>query len=227
METQYLPPQILNRFQQASHCGIPASQHSHLNYEYRLTSGEHLHRLSRIARKQTRGTNVDWQDAVQTAQLKLLRAMKAGKFIHGTEQDFDRWAATVAKCEIISLVRKSQRHDWDSTDRQCGEDLTLLVLDTITDPTTLDPLTTLERGDLLACVRQSIVYLDRMYPDRFYYRLWLFKVNDKTQTQIAKELGLTQSAVSKRWKELLAKLLIALDLDSSSSLDSIRSQQQW
>jgi RNA polymerase sigma factor (sigma-70 family) len=194
------------------------------SYLYRLGSTEHLHRIGQIARKQTRGTKVDWQDALQTAQLKLVTAINAGKFISGTEQDFDRWAATVARCEIIDLVRKAKHHGWESTDRQCGTERTLL--DTIPDPT-IDPLTSLERGELIARVRQTIVTLDRLYPARGYYRLWLAKVNDRTQTEIALELGLTQGAVSKRWKELLAKLLLELGLDDRSSSDRTRSHQQW
>jgi RNA polymerase sigma factor (sigma-70 family) len=193
-------------------------------YLYRLSSAEHLHRIGRIARKQTQGTKIDWQDALQTAQLKLVVAIDAGKFSSGTERDFDRWAATVAKCEIIDLVRRSKHHDWDSIDRQCGERQTLL--DTLPDPR-INPLAALERTELSVLIRKTILRLDRLYPDRGYYRLWLLKVDDKKQTEIATELGLTQGAISKRWKELLAKLLLELNLDSPAACVRSRSQQQW
>jgi DNA-directed RNA polymerase specialized sigma24 family protein len=78
-----------------------------MSYEYRLTQSAHIDRINQIARKQTRGSNVDWEEAVQVAQLKLLTAVRAGKFRQGNEQDFDRWASTVARFAIIDLVRKT------------------------------------------------------------------------------------------------------------------------
>lgn len=193
------------------------------NHEPRLVNPEHLFRISQIARKQTRGSDVDWQDAVQEVQLKLIAAVRAGKFRSGTAQNFDRWTATVARFAIIDLVRKSQRHHTEPLDRQLFNDLTLL--DTIADP--FDALDTIERADLIYRVRVTIIDLDRAYPDRYYYRLWLAKVHEKKQTQIAQELGLTQGAISKRWQELLARLTLTLNLPSTITSARERSQQQW
>ncbi len=193
------------------------------NYEYRLTDRAHIHRITQIARKQTRGSTVDWEDAFQTAQLKLIAAIRAGRFTHGKEQDFDRWAATVARFEIIDLVRKSKRNEWDSTDRPLADNLTLL--DTIADPT--NPTTALEQADLIFRIRAAIVRLDALHPNRSYYRLWLGKVNHKKQAEIAQELNLTQSAISKRWQELLVRLSIELGLESPAKTDRTRSDAKW
>ncbi len=190
------------------------------SYEYRLTDPAHLARIAQIARKQTRGSQVDWEDALQSAQIKLIAAIRAGKFTHGTEHDFDRWAATVARFEMIDLVRRSKCHGWDSTDRVLSDRLT--VLDTIAD--SFNPIAALEEADLVFRVRKAIVDLDRLYPDRSYYRLWLSKVNERKQAEIAQDLGVSQSAISKRWQELLARLAIELDLNP---LDRTRSEQTW
>jgi RNA polymerase sigma factor (sigma-70 family) len=194
-----------------------------LNYEYRLADPSHLARISQIARKQTRGSTVDWQDALQTAQLKLIVSIRAGKFTYGTEQDFDRWAMAVTRFEIIDLVRKSKCREWESLDRPLADNLTLL--DTIADP--LNSFTTVEIADLVIQVKTAIINLDRLYPDRSYYQLWLGKVNEQTQAEIARGLGLTQSAISKRWQELLCRLTIELGLDSLPNVDRTRSSQQW
>jgi RNA polymerase sigma factor (sigma-70 family) len=194
------------------------------NYEDRLTDVTHLHRIAQIARKQTQGTRLDWQDVLQSAQLKLIIGLRAGKFNGGSTADFDRWAMTVAKYEIIDLVRKSRYREWESIDRlRFGERQTLL--DTLAAP--LDVMTLLESRDLLERIDLAVWHLDRLYPDRDYYRLWSGKVSDRNQTEIAKELRITQSAVSKRWRELLAKLLLELGLESKYPIDFTPSQQQW
>jgi RNA polymerase sigma factor (sigma-70 family) len=195
-----------------------------IDYEARLTAPQHLHGIAQIARKQTQGTRVDWQDASQAAQLKLITAVRAGKFSGGGIADFHRWAMTVAKYEIIDLVRKSRYRDGESIDRLLyGEGQT--ILDTLADP--IDTMTILERRDLLESIDRAVCHLDRLFPERQYARLWACKLNERTQTAIAKELGITQGAVSKRWQELLAKLLIELGIESHRSFDLAPSQQQW
>ena len=193
------------------------------NYEDRLTDPANLQRMTQIARKQTRGSTVDWQDALQSAQFKIITAIRAGKFTYGTELDFDRWALTVARFEIIDLVRKSKCREWDSIDRPLAPNLTLL--DTIADPH--NSFTAMESADLVWRVKTIIIALDQLYPDRSYYALWLGKVNEKNQTEVAKELGLTQSAISKRWRELFALLAIELGLDSPPTQDRTRSDREW
>jgi hypothetical protein len=74
------------------------------NYSTKLTSSEMTDRLAKIARRQTQGSKVDWEDALQSALTKLLEKLDIGKF-HGDESDFIRWASIVAKHYIIDLVR--------------------------------------------------------------------------------------------------------------------------
>jgi RNA polymerase sigma factor (sigma-70 family) len=194
-----------------------------LDYEDRLTNPAHLRRITQIARKQTQGSTVDWQDAVQAAQLKLIVSVRAGKFSYGAAADFDRWASTVARFEIIDLVRKSKCRQWDSLDRPLADNLNLI--DTIADP--LNSFTVLETADLVLRIKAIMIDLDRLYPDRSYYQLWLGKVNEQTQAEIATGLGLTQSAISKRWQELLQRLTVELGLEASPDRDRTRSTQQW
>jgi RNA polymerase sigma factor (sigma-70 family) len=199
------------------------------NYEYRLTAPDHIQRITNIARKQTKGSGVHWQDGLQTAQLKLLVAIRAGKFKAGTERDFDRWAATVARFEIIDLLRKAKNREWESLDRPLAEGFT--VIETIADP--FDGLTAIDAADLICAVRTAVLKLDRRYPNRAYYRLWQGKIAEETQEAIAQALGLTQGAVSKRWQELLQRLateLTALDASGKETVrerDRTRSEQQW
>lgn len=193
------------------------------NCEERLTTPSHLHQITQIARKQTRGSSVDWQDAMQSAQIKLLSAIRAGKFREGTIADFDRWAATVAKCEIIDLVRRSKCHVWESFDRPIADNLS--VLDTIAD--SVDLLESLAANEFAYRVRAAIVVLDKRYPDRGYTRLWWGKMREIKQTELARELGITQGAISKRWQELLSRLAVELDLAPTVTVDRTRSSQVW
>ena len=183
------------------------------NFEYRLSDPNHLHRITQIAHKQTRYTNVDWQDALQTAQLKLVKGLRAGKFT-GTEAEFDRWALIVAKFAIIDLVRSSMRHRTQSIDQLSAENLA--IIDTLI---SLDnELTNIESADFAWQVQEKVLYLDRLYPTRCYYRLWVGKVNDQTQGELAQELGLTQGTISKRWQELIAHLTLELGMDLTIDL---------
>jgi RNA polymerase sigma factor (sigma-70 family) len=197
--------------------------------EYRLSDPEHLRRITQIAHKQTRCTNVDWQDALQTAQLKLVKGLRAGKFT-GTDAEFDRWAVTVAKFAIIDLVRSSTRHQNHSIDRLSEDNLA--IIDTLTHFD--DELDNIESADFAWQVRERVLAFDRLYPTRSYYRLWQGKVNDLTQSEIAQELGLSQGTISKRWQELIAYLAVELGMDlaigkasPASAKNRARSQQQW
>jgi RNA polymerase sigma factor (sigma-70 family) len=195
--------------------------------EYRLSDPGHLRRITQIAHKQTRCTTVDWQDALQTAQLKLVKGLRAGKFT-GTEAEFDRWALTVAKFAIIDLVRRSMRYHTQSIDRLSEDNLA--IIDTLTNFD--DGLDNIESADFAWQVKEMVMSFDRLYPHRSYYRLWLGKVNDQTQAEIAQELGLTQGTISKRWQELIAHLSLELGMELaiskvSSAKIRVRSQQQW
>jgi RNA polymerase sigma factor (sigma-70 family) len=175
-----------------------ASEHLSL-YEQLLKNPKYQQRVERIARSQTRNTSSSWEDAVQAAHEKVFQATQAGKFQKGGVNEFYRWAATVAKFQIIDLVRKEKQSICQSLDQNIpGTNLPLS--EAIADKFNL--FDALERTDLINRVIDAIIELDRHYPERGYVKLWQGHIQGKKQCQIAAELGVTQGAISKRWQEL-------------------------
>lgn len=169
---------------------------------------EYQQTVERIARKHTRGHSLSWEDAAQTAHEKVFQALKEKKF-HPEKGDFLPWAATVAKFAIIDWVRKEKQRNHSSLDQNIpGTDIP--VSDTIADEFNL--LDAVERTDLVFRIKEAIALIDQRYPDRDYRKLWQGKVQGKIQTQLAADLGITQSAISKRWKELTAHIAQELEL---------------
>lgn len=193
------PEELLNRYLKGDYlaCG------------QLLLNPDHRQRVERIARKQTRGTSVSWEDASQNAHIKLLQVVKAGKFRQGRVDEFYRWAATVARFEIIDLVRREQQWNCKSLDQTIpGTDLPLLE----TIPDDFSALDAVERTDLVLMAIDAIATIDRLYPDRGYLKLWQGRVQGKNQSQLAAELCITQGAISKRWQELSKRIAEALGL---------------
>lgn len=174
-----------------------------------LIAPEHQKRVERIARKYTRSTLIAWEDAAQAAHEKVLKVTQAGKFRQGGVEEFYHWAATVARFEIIDHVRKHNHWNWESLD-QLIPGTNLPLSETLVDEFNL--LDTVERADLVLRAIEAIAQLDRCYPDRGYLKLWQGQVQEKNQSQLATELGVTQGAISKRWKELTKCLAQALNL---------------
>lgn len=205
-------------------------------YEQLLIDPKHRQRIERIARKQTRGTAIAWEDAAQAAQMKVLQAVREGKFRQGGAAEFYRWATTVARFEVIDIVRKEKYRHCTSLDAAIpGTDL--LLADTIADE--FNALNSLERSDLVLRAIKAIRELDQRYPKWGYLKLWQGQVQGKTQTQLATELGVTQGEVSKRWKELVRKvseMLGVLQLETvqqehqagrKRKVERTRSTTQW
>jgi RNA polymerase sigma factor (sigma-70 family) len=184
-------------------------------YEQLLIAPEHQQRLRRIARKQTQGTAIAWEDAAQIAQLKVLQALRSGKFRHGGSAEFYRWATVVARFEIIDWVRKEKSHPYTSLDAPLpGTDL--LMLDTIADA--FDASDSLERADLVLRAIAAITQLDQQHPDRGYLTLWRGQVQGQKQIQLAADMGITQGEVSKRWRELVGRVAEVLGLASVTAI---------
>jgi RNA polymerase sigma factor (sigma-70 family) len=180
-----------------------------------LTSSVMTDRLASIARHQTQGSQVDWQDALQSALTKLLEKLNLGKF-HGDESDFIHWASIVAKRYIIDLVRVSKRHDCAQSLDQTFADTNQTLLESLPDP--FCEYDALEQVDLILKSRAAIHRLDREYPQRQYLKLWQGLIQKKPQSQIARELGMKrQSDVSRRKTEIIAKLSIELDIVNRTS----------
>ncbi|AUT00970.1 RNA polymerase subunit sigma-70 [Nostoc sp. CENA543] len=174
-----------------------------------IIDAKHQELITKIARKYTRGSSVSWEDAAQTAMMKVYEAVKAGKFHQGGVAEFQRWATVVARYEIINFVKKERLRNHHSLDANIfGTDLSWV--ETIPDESNLWDAVT--RADLMSRAKQAIIDLDSHYSDRGYLQLWQLMVAGKTQTQQASALGISQGEVSKRWKELVGRVAIELGL---------------
>lgn len=192
----------------------------------------HQQLITKIARKYC---YANWEDATQTAMMKVYEAVKAGKFHQGGIAEFQRWATVVARYEILNFVKKESLRSHQSLDATiAGTDVSLV--DTIADEFNL--LEAVARADLIIKAKQAIINLDSLYPKRGYLKLWQLIVTGKTQTEQASALGVSQGEVSKRWKELVGRVTIELGFlepeaikreQHNSQLKDTRrrSQAQW
>lgn len=211
-------------------------QESLSSYEKVMLSVSYRQRLEKIARKYTKGTSLSWEDAVQSAHLKVFLALQSGKFRQGNVEQFYYWAVTVARCVIIDTVRKESLRKYQSLDDNIpGTDMSLLE----TIPDEFNTLDAIERADLILQAQESIYQLDQCHPHRSYLKLWQGKVDGKTQIQIAAELKISQGEVSKRWQELLRRIAESLGLleikdikdklqhNLQQTIANYRSTKQW
>ena len=181
------------------------------SYEQLLDDPEHWRRMQKIAQKYTRNTALDWKDAVHEAYVKLLYATRAGKFRDGEPEQFYHWAARVAQRAIIDYIRREQpkqRHI-QSLD-QCIPGTDLPLSETVASE--LDVLSEIEWADLVRQAQAAIATLDRRHPERSYGKLWQGLVQEKTQSQLAMELQISQGEISKRWRELRERIAQELGL---------------
>lgn len=200
---QCSPEELVERYRQGD---VKACEQLLLDPAHRL-------RIEKIARKNTTGSFVCWEEAAQEAHLKLLQCVRNKKFCKGGVEDFYRWAGEVAKNAIIDILRmeKRKRGVWgcESLDQPLpGQDITLgeILADDF------DSWDALERTDLVLKVREAIKTIDQSYPKKGYYKLWVGLVQEKDLSQIAAELGVKQPEISKRRKELLLRLAEKLEL---------------
>ncbi|MFH7026775.1 MAG: sigma-70 family RNA polymerase sigma factor [Heteroscytonema crispum UTEX LB 1556] len=184
-------------------------------YQPLLETPEYLRTVERIARKHTIGTSISWEDAAQTAYIKVFQAVQAGKFGKQGGKEFYHWAFKVAKNAIIDLVRKEKLYKCQSLDQKIpGTDLSLL--DTV--PDDFDLPEAIEYKDLLQRAIAAIKELEQYYPDRGYLKLWQGLKQGKNQSQLAAELGLNQGTISKRQKELCQRVAQKLGLFATENI---------
>lgn len=180
----------------------------HQTYIKLLFCSNFQQKLRKIAHKYSIGNTLDWQDIYQSAQLKIIEAVNKGKF-NNQLGDFSYWALTIGKYYILDLIYQENRKNTVSLDKKnYGTDLS--VLDTITEGFSI--LDSLEKAELISKLLQSIQTLESRYPQKEYSKLWEAKLAGKTQQEIAIEMNITQSAVSKRWKQFVALLTHTLEL---------------
>ncbi|TFI53124.1 sigma-70 family RNA polymerase sigma factor [Mastigocladus laminosus UU774] len=185
------------------------TQESWSDYTEMLLQSGYRQRLEKIARKYTKGTGLSWEDAIQNAHLKIIQAFQSDKFHQGGVEQFYRWAITVARYAIIDFVRQESLRKCQSLDCNIpGTDICLL--DTIPDEFSI--LEATEHRDLILKAIEAIYQLDQCYPHQKYLQLWQAKIHGKTQNQVAAELRVSQSEISKRWQELLGRIAKSLEL---------------
>ncbi|MDJ0718721.1 MAG: hypothetical protein QNJ54_31595 [Prochloraceae cyanobacterium] len=146
--------------------------------------------------------------------------------------EFKHWSATVAKLMIIDLIRKEKLFFDRSVS---GTNLPLVE----TVPEGLESIDSLKRADLILKIRNIVLNLDKRFPKKQYLRLYKGLSQGKKITQIAKEQGITQGAMSKRKWELVQLIAQELELFPIENLKKQlknqtesrkirqRSQQKW
>jgi RNA polymerase sigma factor (sigma-70 family) len=197
-----------------------SQQQSEYYYQEILRDSYYCHKLEQIARKYTRDTSLSWEDAVQAVHLKIFQTIQAGKFQSTEIEQFYHWAFTVAKYEIIDFARKERLRNYQSLNCTISE-TDIALLDTI--PDEYNTLDAAERADLIVQAVEAIHQLDQKHPHQKYLKLWQGKTQEKTQKQIAAELGVSQSEVCKRWRELVERIAEALGL---LKFENVKQKQQ-
>jgi RNA polymerase sporulation-specific sigma factor len=188
------------------------------SYEQLVSNPQYRQLITKIAHKYTKGSPVYWEDAVQIAHMKIIQAVQAGKFHSELAPSFSPWAATIARNAIVDFVRYEQRRNCRSLEEPIsGTDLSLV--DTIADES--NQLEVVEHADLLQTVMRAIKKLAISHPERQYMILWQGLVTGKKQAQLAAELGVNQSEVSRRRKELLGRLAQELNLLPESGTSTV------
>lgn len=186
-----------------------------------LLDSNYHQKIERLAQKNTQGTNLSWEDAAQEARLKVLQAARNRKFAKGGVAEFYKWAGTVALYAIIDLIRKDKRRRgdwyWQSLDEPIPG-TNLLLGEAVADEFNL--LESVEIADLVAKAREAVATLSITSPKKQFEELWRGLVAGKTQSQLAAELGVSQAEVSKRRRELLAKVGNILGLLSVEKVEA-------
>ncbi|NER36785.1 MAG: sigma-70 family RNA polymerase sigma factor [Oscillatoria sp. SIO1A7] len=186
-----------------------------------LSDGRYRQKVERLAQKNSAGTSLSWEDAAQEAQKKVLLAARSGKFRQGGVKEFYSWAAAIALNCIKDLVRKERRRMNCQSLSQTIPGTEIALEETIADD--FNSWDAVERANLALQVREAIETINRRYPGKKYLQLWQGLLEDKTQSQLAADLGVQQPAVSKIQKELLRRVAAELGL---VTVDRVRREQQ-
>lgn len=171
-------------------------------------------RVERIARHKikdyAKDSAMSWEDAAQSAHLKVLQVAKKGKFREGDVKKFYAWAAVVAQRAIADFIREEQRQ----IKRIYTKDE---VLDDL--PDEFDFAEALEDADLVLKIPEAIAAIDQRYPKKAYLKLFHGLVAGKSQAELATELGVSQGEISKRRQELNLQIWKELGLLSVKDIE--------
>ncbi|OIP71109.1 MAG: hypothetical protein AUK43_07040 [Oscillatoriales cyanobacterium CG2_30_40_61] len=153
-----------------------------------------------IARKKFSGQSHNWEDAAQAAFEKVLIEALRGRFTQGDLEKFNHWCSKVASNCIINLLRKIK------TESKFLKNQSPEIINHIP-----DIREDLETTDTNAQIQKAIISVDQQNPKKQYLQIWQGLEFEKKQKQIAQDLGLKQSEVSKRYRELA--VLVGKELD--------------
>ncbi|SKB11156.1 putative RNA polymerase sigma factor, sigma-70 family [Planktothrix sp. PCC 11201] len=180
-----------------------------------------------IAKHRFSGQSHNWEDAAQTAFEKVLIQALRGNFTQGDLEQFNHWCSRVASNCIIDLLRKikTEREFLKNQSREITNHLPDIRED-------------LETTDTNAQIQTAIISVDQENPKKQYLQIWQGLKFEKKQKQIAQDLGLKQSEVSKRYRELALLVGKKLDLLNVKQLEEElknirqgrkpkRSQENW
>jgi len=130
--------------------------------EQLLIDSKYRQIVEKIARKHTCNSSMSWEDAAQTAHIKVFQAVKTGKFRTHQKHNFYCWAATVARNAVIDFVRKEGVRSCQSLDKTiAGTDVSLL--DTVASE--FDLLDAVERADVIILAKEAMRKLAQLYPE--------------------------------------------------------------
>ncbi len=153
-----------------------------------------------IARKRFLGQSHNWEDAAQAAFEKVLIEALNGNFTQGSLEKFNHWCSKVALNCILDLLRKIK------TESKFLQNKNPQIIDDVP-----DIREDLETEDTNAQIQKAIIFIDQQNPKKLFLQIWQGLKLGKKQTEIAHDLGLKQSEVSKRIRELA--VLVGKELD--------------
>ena len=130
-----------------------------------------------------------------------------------TLQQFYRWAMKTAQNQIIDCIRAIQREQTNQRSL-----LTMLSESLHEDSDRRDSAADTDIDD----IAELIALLDQKYPHKQYRQLWRGLVEKKTQKQIAIDLRVAQSEITKRKQELKFYVMEWLNLISAEEAISRR-----
>jgi RNA polymerase sigma factor (sigma-70 family) len=199
---------------------------SHLPYEALFKAFVDRPIVGQIARKQTRNTPIPWEDAAQAAYAKLWQATCDGKFRHGDLEDYCHWAARVCCFATIDFLQHSQNRQHLSFD-QCLPGTEIPLIDTLVDE--FNAMDALERTELLLDILNIIADLDQQHSTTLYTTIWQSLLLDKKQKEIAQDLKMGTSDISRYVKKIRERVaqIYQSGYDDKPDQDRTRSDDRW
>ncbi|MGG6297591.1 sigma-70 family RNA polymerase sigma factor [Leptolyngbya sp. AN02str] len=168
--------------------------------------------INRLARRKTYGTEISWEDAAQTAYLRILQQFRNGRFARNhANYNVQGWVMVVARNAILDLLKEARRKRALSLDTVIAES-NETYLDQQRYP--VDVAMQLEHRDFAIAAIHIIAKLDQQHPERHYLKIVHGRFyQNKSQAQLAQELNLKQPTISRRLAQLPQVVRPHLDVE--------------